>query len=147
MGSVHQQQRNGRLPCILQCRRLRGVHRNRGALSTIASTGATFDQVFGNQPAINDSGRVAFEARQISPSPLSGLFTGNGGATTTIADENRFVNYNDYLSMNNSGQVAFRALQLSTLNEGIFLGSGGAVTTIADTSGIFKGSSARFALR
>lgn len=112
---------------------------NGSAVQTIATTGAVFDQFFGVQPAINDSGRVAFLASQVAPASVTGIFVGTGGAAIAVATSNDFVNFNDYLSMNAAGQVAFRAFQLSTSQEGIFLGSGGAVTTIADTSGIFSG--------
>ena len=40
-------------------------------------------------------------------------------------------------SLNNAGQVAFRA-RLGGSDQGIFVGNGGPVTTIADTSGTFE---------
>src|SRR5262245_9388021 len=59
-------------------------------------------------PMLNNSGAVAFGAEVDTGG--SGIFTGNGGpTTTTIVDTNGpFVGFGDF-SFNNAGTVAFEA--------------------------------------
>jgi len=69
-----------------------------------------------------------------------GIFTGSGGATTTIADlGGPFTSFGPP-AINDSGTVAFQA-GLKAGGQGIFTGSGGATTTIADTGGLLSGFS------
>ena len=68
-----------------------------------------------------------------------GVFTGNGGPITTIADTGTFPGGGFQTpSMNSSGTVAFSADSIVN-GAGIFTGSGGPLTTIADTSGPLAG--------
>jgi hypothetical protein len=89
--------------------------------------------------AINDMGTVAF------PSGVKrggvGVFTGNGGPITTIADSsNGIIALGEPVSINNSGTVAFLASEASPLGfEGLFIGNGGPITTLYDNSGSFLG--------
>jgi len=88
------------------------------------------------RPAINNTGTVAFAAELDTGG--NGIFIGNGGATTTIADTNgpfSFV-YSDF-SFNNQGTVAFAA-NVDAGGIGIFVGNGEATSTIADSSGSFS---------
>jgi hypothetical protein len=92
-----------------------GVFRgNGGAITTIASTGAQFS-AFPNIPdqgniSINASGVVAFNASLTAGG--MGIFTGNGGAATTIVDTNGggFTNVFGN-AINSSGTVVFAAVQ------------------------------------
>jgi hypothetical protein len=85
--------------------------------------------------SLNDQGIVAFR-RGLSGGG-SGIFTGNGTTTTTIADTNGIFSNVGAASINNEGTVAFNA-DLDAGGEGIFTGNGTTTTTIADTSGIFS---------
>jgi len=98
-------------------------------------TSPPFSELFFAAP-INAVGTVAFLASFPSD---TGVFSGNGGPLTIIADTNRgpfngfTVNQQD---INNAGTVAFYAtLPAPTPGEGIFMGSGGAVTPVFSTSG------------
>jgi hypothetical protein len=77
---------------------------------------------------LNNSGTVAFHANRDAGG--GGLFTGNGGPTTTITS----------LSVggriNNQGAVVFG----DGNGHAIFVGGGGPITTIADTSGPISGN-------
>jgi hypothetical protein len=85
--------------------------------------------------SLNDQGIVAFR-RGLSGGG-SGIFTGNGTTTTTIADTSGIFSNLGAASINNEGTVAFNA-DLDAGGEGIFTGNGTTTTTIADTSGIFS---------
>lgn len=91
-------------------------------------------------PALNDSGTVVF--RGSSDKVGEGIFTGSGGAITTIADtQGPFFGFPDNFAkgpvINNAGTVAFNAL-LDDGSEGIFTSRNGSITTIADTNGPFS---------
>jgi hypothetical protein len=85
-----------------------------------------------NAPSINNDGTVTFSA--------NGIFTGSGGAITTIAaGGGSFSSIPDQTpSINDIGTVAFSA-ELASGVKGIFTGSGGVITPIADTNGPFSG--------
>ncbi|MCF2148175.1 PEP-CTERM sorting domain-containing protein [Desmonostoc muscorum LEGE 12446] len=89
-------------------------------------------------PAINDKGTVAFKVSNFSVSgsevPFSGgIFTGSGGALTTIAPIGSFYFVN-FPSINNSDTVAFYARTSSSGGDEILTSSGGTLTLIADTT-------------
>jgi hypothetical protein len=89
-----------------------------------------------NPPSINAGGTVAF----VGAPDVGGLgiFTSNGGPTTTIADlSGPFNGFSDPF-INSGGTVAFFA-NLDLGGVGIFTGSGGPTATIADTTGQFGG--------
>jgi len=78
-------------------------------------------------PFLNNSGTVAFGAEMDTGG--SGIFTGNGGRTTTIIDTSGpFVGFGG-LSFNNAGTVAFQAF-LAPFNGAILTGNGGPTTTV-----------------
>jgi len=117
-----------------------------GATTTIADTGGAFP-VFIGDPSLNASGTAAFAARRSSGvffnNAGTGIFTGAGGATTTIAERSltSFFKFFGAPSLNDSGTAAFRAVFQTSPGAGgtgIFTVAGGARTTIADTSGAFS---------
>jgi hypothetical protein len=69
---------------------------------------------FNFAPTINEDGTVAFQANG-APTPTNGLpqgvFTGNGGLLTTVADSltGPFGFFTSPASINNRGEVAFAA--------------------------------------
>ena len=83
--------------------------------------------------SLNGSGTVAFAARFDGSG--AGVFTGNGGALTTIttAATPPFGNPFNPPSINQAGTVAFSA------GDRVLAGNGGPLITIADTAGPFKG--------
>ncbi|MBD2743736.1 choice-of-anchor tandem repeat NxxGxxAF-containing protein [Coleofasciculus sp. FACHB-1120] len=85
--------------------------------------------------SLNNQGIVAFRRGLIGGG--SGIFTGNGTTTTTIADTSGIFSNLGPGSINDAGTVAFNA-DLDAGGEGIFTGNGTTATTIADTSGIFS---------
>jgi hypothetical protein len=92
---------------------------------------ATFDAA----PSVNNSGTVAFSGHVQGVGP--GIFSGNGGPITTIADTSgKFGGFFFEPAINDNGTVAFHAT-LDTGVEGIFTGTGGPSTSIADTTGPF----------
>jgi len=108
---------------------------------------ATINTCFGgydtyDPPSINDQGVVAFFGTPRSCSGLGpkGIFTGTGGAITIIANtDNGFSAFSGQVSINNVGQVAFRA-GLSTGGGGLFRANGdGTFTTMVDNLGSFSG--------
>ena len=114
-----------------------------GAIATKAEAGYTFTFVadstgpfsdFGvvPSPALNALGTVAFVARFEGSG--AGVFTGNGGALTTITTiaTPPFGNPFSPPSINDSGMVAVPA------GDRILAGNGGPLVTIADTAGQFK---------
>ena len=105
-----------------------------GPITTIVDTTGPFS--FGQFPAINNSGTVAFTALHETLGP--GVFTGSGGPITTIVDESGdFTAIRGNPAINNLGTVAFFANRLGV--QGVFATSGGDPITIADTSGPFVG--------
>jgi hypothetical protein len=88
---------------------------------------------FSSTVSVNNSGTVSFFANPRTG--VAAIFTGDGGALTTIAESGPFGGGfgAGYTSINASGTVAFSA-QFATGGAGIFTGSGGPVTTIVDTS-------------
>ncbi|ODS30298.1 MAG: PEP-CTERM motif protein [Candidatus Scalindua rubra] len=101
----------------------------------ISGTSCSFSG-FGS-PSINDSGTVAFWADLDAGG--SGIFTGNGGSLTTIADTSGSLSgFNGTPSINDSGTVAFWAA-LDAGGEGIVTGDGGSTTVLYDTSGSING--------
>jgi hypothetical protein len=89
-------------------------------------------------PAINENGTVAFLAGVRGTPTWSGIFTGDGGPTTTIADSRSgFFSLDSEPSINNAGTAAFAAILMSGVS-GIFVGGGGPITPIADSTGPFS---------
>jgi hypothetical protein len=90
---------------------------------------------FGQFPALNNNGTVAFQGIQgvFGPS-LPGIFTGNGGPITTIASTANapFTAFGP-ASINDAGSVAFKGFRQAG-GEGIYTGSGGPITTITDSN-------------
>ena len=82
--------------------------------------------------SLNGSGTVAFVARFDGSG--AGVFTGNGGALTTITTTATppFGNPFDPPSINDAGTVAFSA------GDRVLAGNGGPLVTIADTVGQFR---------
>jgi len=87
-------------------------------------------------PSINAAGTVAFRAESAGS---SGIFTGNGGGLTTVADSSS--SFADFGSLdpriNAAGTVAFFA-NLSSGGSGLFVNSAGVNSKIADTSDNFS---------
>jgi hypothetical protein len=84
--------------------------------------------------SINNSGVVAFKGARDG---VHGIYTGSGGAITTIADMSGPYNGVSYsASINDAGVVAF-AGGLDTGGQGIFTSSGGPTNPIVDSSGPF----------
>jgi hypothetical protein len=94
-----------------------------GPTTTIAQSGSGSPfSLFGQVPAINNAGTVAFSA---SFSGGQGIFTGTGGPTTPIVNSsgpfsNTFFAGNDF-SINNAGEIAFQ-IGLDAGGSGIFTG-------------------------
>ena len=85
---------------------------------------------------INDSGTVAFWASRDAGG--QGVFTGSGGAITTIADSSgELFQFDLTPSINSAGTVAFTASRDVTAGggAGLYIGNGGAITTLVDTRG------------
>jgi hypothetical protein len=108
---------------------------NGGALTTIAtlssstSSGQTFQSLGnGGSPHINDSGVVGFTG--ILNNDGQGIYTGNGGALTTITELSPNTGQVFSGGINNSGVVSFQA-QSITGEVGIYSGNGGNPTAIA----------------
>jgi hypothetical protein len=97
-----------------------------GTLTTIAEDPKRF-QTIGFNPSINDSGQVSFAARLDGGNKpdTEAIFRGDGSkkltTIATTADEFAFFGFDT--SINNSGEVAFKA-ELDNGDEGLFSGSG-----------------------
>jgi hypothetical protein len=101
------------------------------------------DVFFGPEPVINNGGTVAFLTNLDTGG--EGIFTGTGGATTTIAiaddsgPSGTFGTFQSSPALNDEGTVAFTAF-LSTgvprsfFGGGLFTSNGGATTFIADSN-------------
>ena len=116
---------------------------NGGSLTTITDSSGPL-KVFGYQPAINNSGTVAFVAGVGDrDSEAYGIYSGNGGALTTIADLSGPFNYFDLYgtqpSINGAGIVAFAA-GLDAGGFGIFTGDGVTTNEIIGTGDSLFGS-------
>ncbi|HEY9794669.1 MAG TPA: choice-of-anchor tandem repeat NxxGxxAF-containing protein [Leptolyngbyaceae cyanobacterium] len=101
------------------------------------------DVFFGPEPVINNGGTVAFLTNLDTGG--AGIFTGSGGATTTIAianDRGRFGTFGMFDSppaLNDEGTVAFLAIlnsgvPRSFFGGGLFTSNGGSTTFIADNN-------------
>ncbi|MEH2251616.1 choice-of-anchor tandem repeat NxxGxxAF-containing protein [Nostoc sp.] len=109
---------------------------NGGSLTTVVDTSGQF-RFFDQNPTINDSNVVAFEATL--KDGRQGVFTIKDGTITTIADNTSlFSGGFAGLAINNRGTVLFDA-SLKDGQTGIFTSNSGAISTIADTSGPFSG--------
>ncbi len=104
------------------------------ALITIADNSSRTFSVFSRILSINNKGVVAFDAARTGG---GGIYTGSGGALTTIADETALFEGFGSKSINDRGVVAFSynrdEIGRDTVVLGIYTGSGGALTTIADS--------------
>lgn len=122
-------------------------------LSAIAQTSDGFRE-FSSSPSINNSGLVAFSAKQYAMVNMfgeytlvhpSGIFTSNGVTTTTIAQSDPFSRYyftggwydfSGTPSIDNNGTVAFKALIASYYgSQEIVIGNGNSTTKIASGGG------------
>lgn len=103
----------------------------------IADTSGAFAGFLGG-PAVNNNGTVAFWASLKGGS--EGIFTGNGGPTTTIIDASQGFSStgSTWPSINDAGAVAFVGA-LAGIGTGVFVGSGGPLTTIAAAGDPFSG--------
>ncbi|MGV7235257.1 MAG: DUF7453 family protein [Nitrosomonadaceae bacterium] len=106
--------------------------------TTIAHTSDIYDAL--SRPNVNNSGVVAFVS--VLDSGESGVFSGDGGPVTSIADSTGplYYEYGNQPKINDNGTVAFIA-GLDSGGNGIFTGNGGPLTTIANITGPFKGFS------
>jgi hypothetical protein len=108
-------------------------------ITQIAHSGGSFFNILGS-PSINNSGTVAFFAYvrdSIVDHPRPGVFTGNGGPVTTIADSRDsdiFSSFFSEPSINDNGIVAFVGILKPRGEWGIFASNGLTRTTIADSS-------------
>lgn len=92
---------------------------------------------------LNDAGVVAFTGAQIvgggGPGPVAvgGVFTGAGGAVTTVADAGDFPGFPGGVAINDPGAVAFVAVDTSggPGEPGVFIASGGGVSAITSAGG------------
>ncbi|MBC7833565.1 MAG: hypothetical protein H7Y88_00510 [Phycisphaerales bacterium] len=108
-----------------------------GAPTTIAEAGPTphpfsFLSVI---VSVNDSGTVAWQGELRQPGFPQGLFTGNGGPHNTIfsSASSDFTSSFAGPTINNAGQIAFRAASTTSAGDAIFRFDGpGVFTTIAD---------------
>jgi hypothetical protein len=103
--------------------------------TNIADTSGPFI-VFEYRVSLNNAGTVVFPATL--DTGLRGVFTGNGGPTTTSVDSGGpFSNFLG-ATINDSGAIAFNGW-LDNARRGIYSieGGGGSPTTIADSSGPF----------
>ena len=117
-----------------------------GSLTTIAEDpDRTRFGFLGNFPSINDLGDVSFAAN-LAPAFDQAVLRGNGTELTTIATTTEEFNFFGFdTSVNNSGEVAFKA-ELDNFDEGLFSGSGGEVTThyLNSTDVFLDGQQVRF---
>ncbi len=107
--------------------------------NVLYSTGASFARV--ENPALNNSGTVAFRARMNDGT--SEIVSGNGGPTTVIADTKGQFSDFSFTSINSSGQVGFYA-NLRSGGEGVYVGDGTTLRTVADTTGAFSSFGSSF---
>ena len=110
-----------------------------GPLQTIAeaSSGEMFN-FMSIIVGINDSGLVVWQGELNQTGFPQGLWTGEGGPVNTIfdTDSSNFTSSFAGPSINNAGQIAFRASATTTDGDAIFRYDGGSTfTVIADSSG------------
>ena len=94
---------------------------------------------FGNSPALNGSGQVAFVAALTGGSASEGIFAGSAGSIQAVALQGAATPGGNYslfvassLVLNGSGQVAFAAnLTGGASDRGIFAGPTGSVQAVA----------------
>ena len=91
---------------------------------------------FNTPPGLNDNGVAVFEG-QLDSGP-TGIFTGSGGALTTIAVTGGSTLSLNAPTINQSGVVAFRA-RFTDGSAGLYTGSGGPLTTLAEGIGFGPG--------
>jgi hypothetical protein len=97
----------------------------------IADTGAGLSN-FGEAPALNNAGRVAFLADSGSAETGICLYTGDGGKLTTVACETPLgARLDPFPSINAEGTVAF--VLTSGQRQSIVAGDGGPLTTVYAT--------------
>ncbi len=114
-----------------------------GPITTIANNSGPFSSFGGGgfgEPDINENGTVFFSAN-IDPNAGGGhgIFSGNGGPVTTIADNSGvFSGIGHDPAVNEAGTVAVNA-GLDTGQLGISTVNAAVITTIVDTSGQFAG--------
>jgi hypothetical protein len=88
-------------------------------------------------PTMNGAGMVAFRADL--KDGRSGIYTGDGGAVTTIAETGEDVSAFQGLPLiDDRGAVVFR-VDLETGGERICQAAGGSLATVAETGGVFAG--------
>jgi len=94
----------------------------------IADTGDQFTD-FSRAPALNNSGAVAFLARPNAGRGNACLYTGDGGALTTIACEDALnANLGMFPSINDNGSVAI--VLSHGMDQRVVTGAGGPLTTL-----------------
>jgi hypothetical protein len=121
------------------------AHPNAQSIGELA-VGYTFTRIADTQtgfatlsccPRLNDSGVVVFSGT--TPDGTTGVFTGSGGPTTTIADSSAFLSFgagqgaDASPAINGYGVVAFTGTRVGGV-QGVFTGDGESVMTIADST-------------
>ena len=103
-------------------------------LSTIAETGEQFSDFAPYVASIDDRGVVAFQATLQDGG--SGVFTGDGGPITVIADSSTglFREVSSHPDLDGRGSVCFYA-DLEAGHQAVFLVRNGEIATIADSAG------------
>ena len=92
--------------------------------------------VFRN-PSINDVGTVVFEAFIAVDTPPTGILTGSGGSTTTIAEGSAPIDVVFNPSINKVETTAYAGVGY-TGEAGILTSSGGSITNLVNSSGHFS---------
>jgi hypothetical protein len=89
-------------------------------------------------PSLNDLERVAFAEE--TDAGVRGIFrqTPDGGVTTIADDTGEMQSFNDRVSLNNFGRVAFTAFDDDFTREALFTGRGDALTEVANTLGEYS---------
>lgn len=106
-----------------------------GAATLIGGSANGFSNVaYG--PAINNSGVVAFAGDKTGTG--KGIFTGSGGATTTVVDLSGPFSTVQTPAINNNGDVAFEAV-LDAGGGGIYLSTGGVIRRVVGKGDIIGG--------
>lgn len=114
-----------------------GVFTSNGSISTIADDSGPLQSFGLNSSAINDSGIVAFRAAFDDRPLMQGVFTGGGGAMSTIGEGNA----NEELtasSLSDSGVLVFHNFRGVGEGGGIFTGNGGPVEVVIDRTDSFS---------
>lgn len=89
----------------------------------------------GTPAALNDSGQVAFGA---SFNGQPGIFVGNGGPITTVADTSGDFNFFGFTSIAGNGLVSYFGIKKDG-TAGFYAGPNGAITLIDDAGGAVAG--------